>query len=281
MTNETSLPPMTRTLLRGVLRRRAGVGGGRTVPRLETRAGPIRVDPSWLADFVAQTDGTPADTLPLIAPQLFAGPLHAKLLADAAMPLPMLGMVHVTQRTVRHRAMSVDEPLHLEVWVEGHRVARKGAEIDLHTVARVDGEPVWEGVTTALARGPWGDASLPSTPAPEPVAATRTWSWSVPASAGRQWRRVSGDPNPIHLSALTARLFGFPRAVAHGTWVLGRALAAIGEPAGPATVEVRFRRPVFLPSTAELWVDDSVGHFALVSEGGEVVHVAGTLTPGG
>jgi acyl dehydratase len=64
---------------------------------------------------------------------------------------------------------------------------------------------------------------------------------------------VSGDVNPIHLSAPTARLFGFPRAIAHGMWTAAGCLASL-EPRTPAAHEVRlaFRRPVLLPSTVEL-----------------------------
>jgi hypothetical protein len=250
------------------------------VPRIEARGGPVRVEREWLARFQAEAGGTATGVLPLLAPQLFAGPLHAALLADPAMPVGVLGLVHVTNRVIRHRALAVDEPLALECWVEGQRPARRGAELDLHTVARVDGEPVWEATTTALARGPWGDPALASPPPPDPFVAARTESWQVPEDAGRRWRRVSGDPNPIHLHALAARPFGFPRAIAHGTWLLARALTAIGEPDGPAELEVRFRRPVSLPSAVELRIGEDAGTtpFSLVRAGADEVHLTGWVS---
>jgi acyl dehydratase len=60
---------------------------------------------------------------------------------------------------------------------------------------------------------------------------------------------VSGDYNPIHLHPLTARLFGFPSAIAHGMWTKARCLAAL-EPTLPDayTVEVAFKRPIILPA---------------------------------
>jgi acyl dehydratase len=50
---------------------------------------------------------------------------------------------------------------------------------------------------------------------------------------------------------------GFPRAIAHGMWTAARTLAALGPGAtGPGTSHVSFAKPVLLPSTVELVVDD-------------------------
>ena len=59
-----------------------------------------------------------------------------------------------------------------------------------------------------------------------------TWSgsaatWRIPDDAGRRYAKVSGDVNPIHLSGLTAKAFGFKRAIAHGMWVKARVLGAL------------------------------------------------------
>ena len=51
--------------------------------------------------------------------------------------------------------------------------------------------------------------------------------WKAPADIGRQYAKVSGDYNPIHLSAVSAKLFGFPTAIAHGLWNKARTLAAL------------------------------------------------------
>ena len=67
---------------------------------------------------------------------------------------------------------------------------------------------------------------------------------------------MSGDVNPIHLHALSAKAMGFPRQIAHGMWTYARTLAALGRTSlGPSSSSVWFTRPVFLPSTVELVVD--------------------------
>lgn len=56
-------------------------------------------------------------------------------------------------------------------------------------------------------------------------------------------------------SALSARAFGFPRAIAHGMYTAARALAAVGPARGAAfTWTVDFAKPVLLPSTVTVQV---------------------------
>ncbi|MFK7928413.1 MAG: MaoC family dehydratase [Myxococcota bacterium] len=224
------------------------------MPRIEAAAQGVTVEASWLDSYRHMTASPASDALPLLAPQILAGPLHAKILSDAAMPVGVLGLVHVSNVVQQHAPVPVHKPLDLRVWVQGSRVARQGAELDIHTTVHVDGELVWEGVTTALARGPWGDEAAPSAPAEGDVLEAEPQRWDVPSNVGRQWRRVSGDPNPIHLHKWLARPFGFKAAIAHGTWMLARASGLLGEATGPATLTARFRRPVFLPATPEFRV---------------------------
>ena len=72
--------------------------------------------------------------------------------------------------------------------------------------------------------------------------------WRLPDDLGRSYAGVSGDVNPIHLHALSAKAMGFPRQIAHGMWTCARTLAALGRTSlGPSSSSVWFTRPVFLP----------------------------------
>jgi len=86
----------------------------------------------------------------------------------------------------------------------------------------------------------------------------------VSPGVGRQYARVSGDFNPIHIADLAARFFGFKRAIAHGMWTLARCAAEIGETAfsQPCALDVAFKRPIsFRARTVlESWkADERVG----------------------
>jgi hypothetical protein len=75
--------------------------------------------------------------------------------------------------------------------------------------------------------------------------------WRVPARVGADYAAVSGDRNPIHTSRLGARLFGFPRPIAHGMWTKARALAALeGRLPDAYAVDVTFKKALLLPARA-------------------------------
>ena len=97
---------------------------------------------------------------------------------------------------------------------------------------------------------------------------------------------MSGDRNPIHLHALGARALGFPRAIIHGMWTKARCLAALQESAGapptaPLSVEVRFRRPITLPSSVgfESAGEGDTVRFGVRDTSGATEHLDGRVEP--
>jgi acyl dehydratase len=97
---------------------------------------------------------------------------------------------------------------------------------------------------------------------------------------GRRYAEVSGDRNPIHMRRLTARLFGFPRPIAHGMWAKARCLAAL-ESLLPDrfTAEVRFKLPVLIPGKVSFasWPAGGGRDLALHDGKNEKPHLAGEL----
>ena len=109
-----------------------------------------------------------------------------------------------------------------------------------------------------------------------------TATWRIPDDAGRRYAKVSGDVNPIHLSGLTAKAFGFKRAIAHGMWVKARALGALaGRLPDALRADVVFTKPLFLPSTVTLSTEQADGGWdvAVRSASSGTEHVVGTIRP--
>ena len=80
---------------------------------------------------------------------------------------------------------------------------------------------------------------------------------------------------------MTARPFGFPRAIAHGMYTLGRALGALEAAGLPerVTVSAVFVRPVLLPSEVvfESRMDKKGQvNFTIAAIDGTKVHVSGS-----
>ncbi|MBS2026209.1 MAG: acyl dehydratase, partial [Deltaproteobacteria bacterium] len=137
------------------------------------------------------------------------------------------------------------------------KAVRRGVEFALHTEASVEGEVCWRAETNVLVPGVGKvekRAEAAGEVATEPVRSL-TQEWTVPADQGRRYAKVSGDYNPIHLTALTARPFGFPRAIVHGMWTLARASAALHEETvgrgGAWTLTCAFKKPLLLPSRVQ------------------------------
>ena len=92
---------------------------------------------------------------------------------------------------------------------------------------------------------------------------------------------MSGDRNPIHLYAVTAKAFGFPRQIAHGMWSKARSVAAVENRLPDAVrVEVAFKTPVLLPATVRFAStprasDDRGLGFSLVNPRNGAPHLAG------
>lgn len=285
------LPSLARELLRAAVARRPTRPG--EVPRLEARVRPFTPEPRQLARY-REVCGFPEDGyLPLTFPQVLVTPLHIAVLNRPEFPYRLLGMIHVRNLIHQYRRLAEGASLSVHVWVEGQREVRQGRELDLHILVEQDGVRVWSAVTTMLRRLPGAsERSREERPkgASAPVeedplfAHSRTVSWPVPGNTGRRYASASGDYNPIHLSALSARPFGFKRAIAHGMWTVGRCVAEMGESAkAPAlTLVSEFRRPLLLPSrvvfqTAALEAGGVA--YRVRSEDG-TPHVLGRLTPG-
>lgn len=93
---------------------------------------------------------------------------------------------------------------------------------------------------------------------------------------------MSGDYNPIHLSTPTAKLFGFPQAIAHGLWNKARTLAALAEhlPAANIEIDVAFMKPVRLPSEVILMSSAAGSSGTLELKGaGDIQHMLGQWQP--
>jgi acyl dehydratase len=252
----------------------------------------VAIDRGRLAAYDRVCGFGVCDRLPVTFPHMLAFPLHLALMTERHFPLPAIGLVHIANRIVALRPIAAGERLSLRVWatpIEPHPRRRQFA---IRTEARVGDDLVWEETSVNLRRGAGGDPERePLIAPPSAQALPATATWSLRGDLGRRYGAVSGDLNPIHVHALTARLFGFPAAIAHGMWTLARCLAALGpeggtsaRAGGPVTIEVAFRKPIPLPATvqfAESRSGDGEGiRFGVRDARRQTPHLDGVVTVG-
>ncbi|WP_234983449.1 MaoC/PaaZ C-terminal domain-containing protein [Demequina sp. NBRC 110053] len=246
------------------------------LPERAVTVGGVRQDADRLAEYARVCGFTLRDDVPPTWLHVLTFPLHIHLLGSSESTVKLAGAVHTSNTMTLHRPVTAADVLELSVHLEGPRPHRRGALVDLVGVIRVDGEVAWDGVTTYLASGARADGE-PQRAEREPFEPrTPHARWRLPGDLGRQYRRVSGDPNPIHTSRLAARAFGFPRPIIHGMWSHARALAALESRLPPSySAHVDFVKPIALPSTVGFVTSEADGAITadVVSRDGAKPHL--------
>lgn len=224
-------------------------------------------------------------TLPLLFVHAMAMPLHMAILTHPKFPLRLLGLVHWANQTEMLQSLAPGAAMDFECTLSGIATSERGQMFDIHTSVRVGGEIVWREISTFLAPArtakPARKASIGNAHG-EPVWGEPMAQWAVAANAGRRFAGPSGDWNPIHVSAFTARLFGYPRAIAHGLFSAARCLALLqaGKPQTfPVRLDLRFKRPLVIPGSVALHTTAQDGDtlFVLKVEPSGDPHIEGRL----
>ena len=247
-------------------RGRRGGTGGPILPQVAYRVRKVRIDAERSRDFDHLMGGPATDLVHPGVLHVLAFPVSLALMARRDFPFALLGLVHLRNRILQHRAVQVGELVDVECRVRDLRPHRKGRTFEaVSTILGEDGEIIATDVSTYLVRGGGEpDAGEPSGTSPSATEERREFvpprpsgRWSLPPDAGRRYAAVSGDVNPIHLSALSAKAFGFPRAIAHGMYTASRAFTESRvDLSRPLRWDVSFDAPVTLPGSVLVSYED-------------------------
>ncbi len=276
------LPLYAKAAVAGPLHR-----GGSTLPSSEYTLADQQIDRAHLSAYERVCGFAISDVLPPTYLHVLAFPLSVALMTEGSFPFPLIGLVHVANSITVHRPVSADETVSFAVRADDLRDHASGRQFDLLATASVGDEVVWTGRSTYLRRGkPSGSGGSAGSGAKKPRAELPAQAGAVsivrvPGDIGRRYAAVSGDSNPIHLHALSAKLFGFPSAIAHGMWVQARTLAALeGRLPDAVTVDVAFKLPVLLPATLAVSTSAADGGWDLdVRSRSGKPHLTGTVRP--
>lgn len=257
------------------LRRPKGVP---ELPRDGVRVRKVAADADKLKAYRKVCGLAFSETLPLTYPHVCAGSLHLWLMGRPGFPLPLLGLVHLANRFEQSQPIATDRTLDYTVRLESAQRTERGLEFELFTTASAGRVHLWEGVSTYLHRMPRETARSGDKEAP--LRLDRQQQLVVPADIGRRYAAVSGDYNPIHIHPLSAKVFGFPRAIAHGMWSAARCLALLESAYAmtPGKMQLRFRQPLLLPAQTELRSREKGESLEFLLTGkGDRLHLDGTL----
>ncbi|MFV3404454.1 MaoC family dehydratase [Pseudomonas sp. NY15463] len=238
----------------------------------------LRVDQANLGAYRRLCHFADDGRLPGTYPHVMAFGLQLQLLTAHDFPFPLLGLVHLANTIEVLRPLGGIDGLRFAVHSENLQPHAKGGTFDLITEAEDGLGLLWRETSRMLVRGLKLDANAVVEPHALPQALPEATRWYADGDIGRRYARVCGDYNPIHLTALSARLFGFPSAIAHGMWSKAMALAALKGhlPKAGYGFEVEFNKPVRLPSEVMLGASEAgaTGQLRLDGHAG-LVHMVG------
>ncbi|MBT2531296.1 hypothetical protein J7E83_03970 [Arthrobacter sp. ISL-48] len=249
-------------------RRVLGTDNGSSLPDASHEVRGVTADVAKLTAYQHLIGETASDVLPAGYIHALTFPLAMSVMNRDDFPLPLLGMIHLSNHVEQRSPVLFTEPLDVTARVENLRGHRTGTQLDVVAEVRGAGAPDirWIGVSTYLAKGMFlpgidkpsahnGQTRHEEFKAPDP-----TGLWQLGVDTGRAYAAVSGDFNPIHLSVLSAKALGMRRSIAHGMYLASRALADVGPARGESFGwDVEFDAPVFLPGRVALDISTAQG----------------------
>lgn len=296
------LGAMVRLVARGIQARRAPPSADPVGPRRKVACerSCIPVDPSRVRAYLRATAGGGVGAfagedavVPPFFPATWETGLALQMFAEMDRPLPLGAIVHASTEMVWTRPLRPGDVVRARMELDRVEPARGGMRMTV--LGRT-----WLGagqlccqstsVFQVRTRSPRADRT-PATPRAdrrEGTAPATGWAelvrWELSGSAGRRYARASGDYNPIHLWAATARPFGFRAPILHGYAIVARAAHTLiehrlqGDPSALRRMTIAFRAPLPLPATACFLVNDDgeTRWFRVAAPGEGPVYAEGT-----
>lgn len=243
----------------------------------------VRVEEAHIASYSRVCGFSRAHGVPITYPQMLAFPLTMAFFGSKYYPWPAMGTVHLANSVKQLQRINMGDELRIEVATGPLIAHEKGQIFTLTQRALRNDQLVWEGTQYLLrvgVRQPKGQAFASALIDPTPL--SHQADFFAAGGIGRRYGRVSGDINPIHLSGITAKMFGFRKAIAHGMWTKARALATLmpREALDQAEAMVEFKTPLFLPARASLWSarQEDGALFEVRNAKGDKPHLRGRVT---
>ena len=233
-------------IIRGLIQKKAK---GQSLPELHYVVDQFNLDLQHLNKYQALTGFAQNQQVPALYFAVLSQSLQMQMMSLPEFPFQALGLVHVANEISQKRVILADERFSLSCRLGELSAHEKGVVFDFITEVKVADDVVMTGSSRYLSKQK-GSSLEKAKAKPTPVYLLKD-EWQVAENTGRQYALNSGDFNLIHLHRLTAKAFGFKRAIAHGMWSKAQVLSRLDLPAA-YRAQVDFKLPIYLPSRVEL-----------------------------
>ncbi|MBX3271671.1 MAG: hypothetical protein KF729_15500 [Sandaracinaceae bacterium] len=257
----------------GVLKQRLGLAkagsGDAQVPGPEIRVSYPPRDPDLVRAYVRHVGGDPSAYKRRVPAHLF--PQWAFGLVGPCLEgtrYPLLGALNGGCRLVSNAPLPLGEPLEVSGRLASVDDDGRRAILEIETVTSTPSAP--EAVVATMIvfvplpkkKNGEGDEGAPKEKARVPAGARELSFFRLKADAGLDFAKLTGDFNPVHWVPAYARAFGFKNTILHGFGTMARAVESLnrglfaGDVDALSRLEVRFTRPLVLPASAGVYVED-------------------------
>lgn len=167
------------------------------------------------AAYESRATGTPLWSVPLFFFDVVSQALLIRIMTHPTFPFAVLGSVKSRVSLTQQRAIPSGAVVDVRARVGESRGHRRGTEVDM--VVDVEdvatGDVVWSCTTTILFFHKSDSLYTYEPPALPDTSPDTDRPMLLAEDLGRRFAAVTGDYNPIHMHAWSARLFGFRSAI--------------------------------------------------------------------
>jgi len=255
-----------------------------SLPELSLRVSGLKINRKQLSSYLNAFEYESTKLLPAPFLYLAAQAIQLYMLTLPEFPLSPAGLVHLGIRFEQTKELSPEWQGDVVMSIINQRRSKKGLVLDIESrFENNTGTGCLTITSTYLARAVKvrNDDSLPKLVDfdEELLKGGHAFDsgFSVGRHAGKRYARLSGDYNPIHLSAWSAKLFGFKRPIIHGLYMVSKAYSELYKQhkALPLEGAFQFKSPLYLPGKAYLRLKESNDHWAVCVNSSESDHLHG------
>jgi len=265
------LATLARTVVADLMPGRTGGGEVQAPGEEHTDRVPPR-SPELVRDYVRHVGGDPSwyrGRLPFHLFPQWGVPILARTLQG--LPYELVKVMNAGCAVTVHRELPLDRPLVLRARLERVDADERRVVLYQRLVTGTDEHPVAQVVEqrAIIKLAARGSSRAPRERPGVPAPAREVGRFRVGPGAGLDFAVLTGDLNPLHWLGAYARASGHRGPILHGFSTLARAVEVLnrnlwaGDPARLGWIEVRFTRPLPVPTEVGVYITDAEGGIGL------------------
>lgn len=247
------------------------------LPQVKYVVNDFYIEPKHLVQYNKVCGFDNDGNIPAIYFAVLSQTLQIYMMTEEDFPFSVLSLSHLENQITQYSYLPANQKYQLSCCFGQSQLKHNGVAFDFIIHVHMNNQLVMEGKTTYFQK-----QSQDQEPAMINMSTVfdfeKQSAWHIPENIGRRYAFVSGDFNLIHLHAMTAKVFGFNQAVAHGMWSKAKVMAQLNLPE-KYTFDMTFKQPIDLPTSVQLKSaldqERNLNYFQLINEKNKAIHADG------